>query len=280
MPVTTQPEPPTPPSPAPAESAEKPPLKWLLGYRVLGLRLPPQYRSWVAKDVTSKRFLTRRIGRSIGWAAFFLLLFYVARAAIYEAPSLKLEFGNSFLRLAFVVLAACLLSSGATLVRNTLRWQRIDRHGRPVRPRPKSLAILDNQHAVVLGVLVAVLFTGASAVYTDKAVVPDGPRGAKCQKPKVATMARIRAGLKDQSTKIENPQEVRWNNSSVVAATVDGAGQARKGVFWIVTPSEIYELALGDQRVTTYETPTASVDRVVGEAIQRIAMCQRDAIRG
>ena len=275
--MTTPPETPTP-SPAPADTAQKPPLKWLLAYRVLGLRLPREYRAWVAKDVTSKGFLTRRIGRSIAWAAFFLVLYYVAQSAIYEAPSLDLTWRNGMFRAALVALAACLLASGATLVRNTLRWQRIDRHGRAVKPKPKTLAIFENEHAVVFGALAIVLFMGASAIFADAFVVPDGPAGEKCRTPKEATMARIRAGLKDQSTEIGNAQEVRFGDSAVVSATASKTGAPRRAVFWIVTPNEVFEIAVAET-ITSYPPPDA-VDRISGEAIRRVVECVADRSGG
>lgn len=274
----------TPPdtTPKPAETAEKPPTKWLLAYRVLGLRLPAEYRAWVAKDVASKGFLTRRIGRSILWSAFFLALYYVMQTAWYEAPAIELKFGNGMVRAALVALAACLLASGATLVRNTLRWQRIDRHGRPVKPKPRTLAILDNGQAALLGVIAVVLFAGASVIYAQVRVVPDGPLGEKCRKPSAETIDRIRGGLKQQSTEFTNPQEIRFSgDSKMVGLTANEPSGPRRGVIFVVTPDAIYELGLAAQAISTFPSPSeGTIDRVGAEALRRVADCLSEAIRG
>lgn len=265
------------PSPALPEDVTKPPLPWLLAYRVLGLRLPPRYRPWVAKDVTTKFFLTWRIGRNVVWGFALLALYYVAQSAIYEPPALGI--GTWMFKAALAMIALCLLESGATLVRHTLRWQRIDRHGRPVRPKQGTLAVLDNKHAAILGAVVLVAFTGASAVFADSVVVPDGPLAAKCHKPSTETVNRIRSGLKDPATKFSNLREVRFGKSRMVAASVEKPGTPQKASIWVVSETEIYEFALAEQSVTTFDQPTSGIDRVGSEALQRVVKCLTDVMK-
>lgn len=258
-----------------AASVPSPPLSWLLAYRLLGLRLPAEYRPWVARDVANRAFLTWRMGRTFVWGLALIGLFYVADAAIWEPPSRRL-----LLRIVLVALAAALLASGKTLVRRTLRWQRIDKRGQHV--APKGLAVLDNQQALVLGAAALVAFTGASAL-AGFALRPTGIAAAKCGKPDAATLDRIRSGLKDSSTALQEPRQLKFDQRKLVTAMVNTPEGQPRIWLWLVEGPEIFELRTPKEKnsPTSFEPlPTSRVDRDLAPAVQRLFDCLGDRARG
>ena len=271
MPVTTAPTPPTA-SPAPAPAASAPPLPWLLAYRVLGLRLPEEYRPWVARDVAGKHFLTWRMGRTFVWGLALIGLYYVAQAAVYEAPDRRM-----LVRLALVALAAALLASGKTLVRRTLRWQRVDKRGNP--SAPKGLAVLDNQQALVLAVAVLVLFTGASAMF-GFIRRPTGIGGARCRDADATSLRIIRGGLKDQSTELKSAKQLKFGDRRVVSAMAEGTEGPARIWIWVINGTQVYELRSAlesENSPTTFPPiPTNRVDRALGPAVQTLVECLSD----
>lgn len=245
-----------------------PPLPWLLAYRVLGLRLPQQYRAWVAEDVASKSFLTWRIGRTLLWALGALGLFYVTQVAIHEPPQRKTLIQGVLFAIAFA-----LLSSGKTLVRRTLRWQRIDKHGRPV--KPKKLAVLSNFEAGILGLVVVVALTAGLGVLAF-ALHPTSIAGTKCQPTDPETLSLLRAGLKRKDTKIENPQSLKFGDSQILAAILRNPGEDR-GLLaaWERKGATLYEYRRAEDADTSRTTfaPPPALDRSASEAIMKLAVC-------
>lgn len=248
------------------DEPQGPPLPWLLGYRVLGLRLPDQYRAWVARDVASPMFLTFRIARTYLWCLALIGLLYVGMSAVHEPPG-----RTRLIQLVLITLAVSLLSSGATLVRRTLRWQRVDRRGRPV--KPKGLAVLGNAEAVALGLAVLVAFTSLMALW-GFALRPTGYNAVKCRPPDDQLLSRLRGGLKDTATQIERPQTIPMGQSQLLAAYLRKPGAAKPDLgFWLVEGETIYELRpASDPGKTTFQPPPA-VDRLAPEAVMRIAGC-------
>jgi hypothetical protein len=245
----------------------KPPLPWLLAYRVLGLRLPEQYRPWVAEDVARKPFLTWRIGRTIVWEAAFLALYVLGQTTMFQRPH-----PLTVRRLIYGLLILALLASGNTLVRRTLRWQRIDKHGHPV--APKGLAVLENHEAALLAVALLVAFTGAAGVF-GYALRPTGVSVAPCRGPDAETLAAIRAGLKNDATVIKNPQAISYANGKIVAAVVEQPGKKALFTAWIVEGGKVFELRQPAQKKespTTFDPPVRA-DRVAVDALQRAATC-------
>lgn len=246
-----------------------PPLPWLVAYRLLGLRLPPEYRGWVAADAAKKSFLNWRSARTVVWGAVFVGLGCVAITLVHEAPP-----RHWVLRALAAVTIAALLASRNNLVRRTLRWQRIDKHGRPV--RPKRLAVLDNNHALVLGAAVLVAFTGGAAVF-GHGLRPTGVEAIPCRPPDAETLALLNAGLKSKDTKLIDPQSIPFGtDAQIVVAVVDKPGDDRNAAgFWIVDGGTVYEIRQPDgaaQSPTTFDPPP-SPDRVAVEALQRAVTC-------
>ncbi|HVF05368.1 MAG TPA: hypothetical protein VNA20_11045 [Frankiaceae bacterium] len=277
--MTTAPTPDPPagaPAPPPLAPPVAPPIGWLLAYRVLGLRLPAEHRAWVAQDVARRRFLTWREGRSFVWGLALVGLYYVAQTAIFEPPQRR-----TLLRFALLVLATALLPSGKTLVRRTLRWQRVDRRGQPV--QPKGWAVLDNREAVVVGVAVLVLFTGATSLYAF-ARRPTGVAAAKCGKPDEASISLIRSGLKDETTALQEPRQLTFGEKKLFTAMVDGPEGPPRLWIWLIEGSEVYGLwtpAVAKDNPTSFATlPRERADPALGAAIQRLVECIGDGGRG
>ncbi len=265
-------EPAAAPAPAdtdPVADPAKPPLPWLLAYRVLGLRLPAEYRLWVAQDVTSKLFLTWRIARTYLWFLVLLGVVYTAATLSDRRPGT-----TRVVQALLITLAVSLLSSGTTLVRRTLRWQRIDRRGRPV--RPKGAAVLSNQEAVVAGALVLVLVAGGTAAVTWLLFRPTGFNAVACRAPDDVLQARLRGGLKDTSQELVRPQQIPLGQSQLVGTylTKPGDKNARLA-FWLIEGETIYELrdpVKEETAVSTFGLPPAA-DRLAPEAVRRVFDC-------
>lgn len=253
------------PAPTP-EHPVRPPLPWLAGYRVLGLRLPERYRPWVARDVVSKGFLTWRMSRTFVWLLALVGLYWLTQTLLYERPS-----GRFMTRLGLVAAAIALLASGKTLVRRTLRWQRVNKHGRPV--APKGLAVLDNVHMVLLGIAVLVAFTGT----TSLVALELRPQVASCPDASDEIMTRIRLGVKDQETRLYDAKQVDAGGMTIVALKADIPGQERNMLWlYLVQGDTIYELRQPVQdelSPTSFPTYPNLADRGVLIPLQRIAPC-------
>src|SRR4051812_39876058 len=192
-----------------AVTQPQPPAKWVLAYRLLGLRLPREHRAWVASDVTSASFLTWRVVRTFLWCAVAIGLYVLGQTAMYQQPARR-----SIIRLLLIGLAYALLASRNTLVRRTLRWQRIDKHGRPARAR--RVALLDNTEAAALVLAGAILVTGGAAVF-GYGLRPSTPAAAPCTKPDLNLANRLRAGFKAKGANLVAPQVVKYRRGEVVA---------------------------------------------------------------
>ena len=256
----TEPTPTPPPPPKPP----KPPLPWLVGYRLLGLRLPERYRRWVARDVVSRSFLTWRIGRTVVWLLALLGLFALTTDVMYRPLARRTLFQATL-----AVLAVSLLASGQTLVRRTLQWQRIDRHGRPVAPR--RLSALDNAHAVILAIATLVAFAGVSSV------VAYSRRPPGCDPADAAVIDRIRGAVKKPGTTVEDARQVGYGGQEVVAAYVTPPGEQRRLWFWIVDGTEVFEIRTAEQSefspTTLPPIPRERIDRGLAGPLERIADC-------
>lgn len=256
----TEPTPTPPPPPAPP----KPPLSWLVGYRLLGLRLPERYRRWVARDVAGKSFVNWRITRIAMWLLTCLGLFALAMDLIYRPLTRRHLFQASA-----VLLILSLLVSGQTLVRRTLQWQRIDRYGRPVPPR--RLAVLGNAEAVLLAVTTLVAFTGASAL------VAFARRPPGCDRADRAVVERLRGAVKEPGTQVDDARQVGFRGQDVVAAYVTPPGETRRLWFWFVDGDDIFEIRTEEQAEfspTTFPPiPRDRIDRALGAPLERIADC-------
>lgn len=247
----------------------KPPPPWLIAYRVFGLRLPEQYRPWVARDVESKHFVTWRGLRTVLWGLVLVGIFYVVQSELHQPPDTR----TTMFRLVAVVLIVALLASRQTLVRRTLAWQRVDKRGHAA--QPKRLALLDNDGALVLGALVLVLFTGATSVFAHWSRPTGDPSAADCDDLDRETHDRITAGLKDAGATLDRPKGIHFGNDLIVVSYVDRPnGNKGFGIF-LVDETAVYEFRPPDKPevgVTTFDPPKA-VDRVVTTALQRVARC-------
>jgi hypothetical protein len=200
-------------------TAPRPPLPWLIAYRVLGLRLPPEHRAWIAEDVAQKTFTGWRSGRTVLWGATFTGLYALAQTAVYEAPAQR-----TMVRIGLLLLASSLLASRTTLVKRTLRWQRVDKRGRPVEPH--KLAVLENGQALVLGLAVLVAFTGAMGVF-GFAQRPTGFTVAKCEPLGSELTARVQAAFVKQGSTLQRAQAVAYQKRRVVLAQVVAPGETQ-----------------------------------------------------
>jgi hypothetical protein len=189
-----------------------PPRPWLLAYRLLNLRVPEQYRAWVAEDLRGRSFLLWNMLRTFLWLLAGIALLAIGQHATWAWPTPK----SLEIAVAVAVLFA-LLSSRKTLVRKTLRWQRIDKRGNP-RP-PKQVGLLDNREAVALGLVGLMLLTAGAAVqgrYRRPKPEPFIP----CETPDAATLDRIKAGITHPDTKVFVAQALTSATGERVVAMV------------------------------------------------------------
>ncbi|HWL37155.1 MAG TPA: hypothetical protein VNQ77_13290 [Frankiaceae bacterium] len=245
-----------------------PPRPWLIAYRVLGLRLPPEYRAWAAADTQTKAFLNWRIGRTALWLYAGLGLYYVIQSRMHEPPT-----SAKLLQAFFIISALALLSSKNTLVRKTLRWQRVDRHGRPV--APKRLAILENREAIVAGTAFVVLLASGMAVYAY-GLRPTGIQAIKCRTPNGETMDRIRAGLKTQETKITLARSIPYGDATAIVAYHATGTEKETIAFWIMQGDQLFEVNEAEaikRSPTKFEPLPRRDDRIVAEAFLRAYTC-------
>jgi hypothetical protein len=249
-----------------------PPRNWLLAYRLLNLRVPEQYRAWVAEDLKGLPFLVWNMLRTALWLLAGVALFAIGQHAAWDWPSRK-----SLLFLVGGALLWALLSSRKTLVRKTLRWQRIDKRGNP-RP-PKRLALLDNREAVALGLVALMLLTGASAVWgTHKR--PKVETFVPCDQPDAATMARIEAGITHPDTKVYLAQSLTSATGEQIVALVLQENKAAPGAtrptsqieVLIVQGARITALRFKVEGWTRFPAP-ARTDRIAAEITTRLFTC-------
>lgn len=256
-------------------AAQRPPTPWYLGYRFLGLRLPAEYRQWVAEDVAGKTYLNWRLVRSFLWGAVLVGCFYLAIWAEYE----KLGWRRAVQMLA-AAMAYTLLLTRKAVVRRTLRWQRVDKRGRPV--APKGFGLLTQAEGVAAVTALAVLATGAAAVFGYN-LNPDGPRGAKCKPPSKEIQARLVAGFKKPGVTLVVPRTVKYSTGQVIATLYREPGEAKATNFialLVGNDGTIYEvnrqMPNAPDTVTTFGR-APSADRVSSEALIRAVECMSKA---
>jgi hypothetical protein len=271
------------PSPVPnaapthdADVQERPPLRLLLGYRVLGLRLPERYHAWVAQDVRSRRFVTWRGGRTMLW-----MLALVGLAVVgYHAGRGRWPTKWSFIRAGLVVLAVALFSSREALVRRTLQWHRIDRHGRPAK-KVRRMGLLRSAEAAALAVAVAVAWTAGSYVWGYSAR-PTGPSVAPCRDADPVLFQRILDARKDPKVEYAKTRAVHFKGGDVISAIIKpDAGQEQvKFDSWIVRPGgeTIERIVLKSPDgaappVTTTFAEAQKLDRLTLTAVVRTLQC-------
>jgi hypothetical protein len=256
---------------------DTPTRPWLLGYRLLNLRLPEQYRAWVAEDIPTTSFLLWNMLRTFLWLLAGIGLYALGWHATNAWPSKR--------TLYFLVGGAALwalLTSRKALVQKTLRWQRIDKQGRP--RRPKRLAVLGNVEAALLAAAVLVAFTGGAAAF-GYGRRPEGVNAIACDKTDPATLARIMAGVK-------HPQATALASRSLKSSTAEIVGvllqePAPKGsktakTSWLeliqIEGPNIYAYRFEKLGTwTTFPEPVKS-DRINTEVIARVVKCLGSAV--
>lgn len=245
----------------------RPPLPWLIAYRLVGVRLPDQYRAWVAHDIAAKNFVNWRIGRTLFALLTLLGLFYVAQVRLFHAPS-----RDTLRNLVLLILAVGLLGSRKSYMRRARTWQRIDARGNPV--PPKGLGLLDNAGATVLGVAVLIAFTAASGLYA----VAQRPPG--CKDADRGTVDRINAGLKTPGARVDVAYAVPFSESKLLALGVRVPGKDKPSYVYLISQGDaIYDFAAapGGQPLTTFGPPPR-LDRVMTDALVRAAKCLQETL--
>lgn len=241
----------------------RPPLPWLIAYRLVGVRLPDEYRPWVARDIASKNFVNWRIGRTLLALLVLYGLFHLAQVRIFTPLS-----GRTMWQLLFAVVAVSLLGSRKSYMRRARIWQRIDARGNPVPPR--GMGLLDNAGAAVLAVGVLVVFTAAASL------VAFSRRPAGCDEPDRGTLDRVSAGLKDPGARVDVAYTVPFKDAEMLAAGVEVPGQDQpRYVYLVVQGENVYDLAAqggGATALTTFGKPP-QLDRVATDALLRVARC-------
>ena len=241
----------------------RPPLPWLIAYRLVGVRLPDQYRPWLARDIASKNFVNWRIARTLLALLALYGLFHLAQVQLFTPFST-----TTMWQLLFAVVAVSLLGSRKSYMRRARIWQRIDARGNPVPPR--GMGLLDNAGAAVLAVGVLVVFTAASSL------VAFSRRPPGCDSPDRQTLDRVRAGLKNPDVRVKVAYVVPFKDAEMFAAGLDVPGQDNPGYLYVVVQGEnTYDLAAqgsGAAALTTFEKPPP-LDRVATDALIRAARC-------
>jgi hypothetical protein len=257
-------------STGPAEPGPRPDRAWLLGYRLLGLRLPEQYRSWVAADVRAPSFIWFRTLRTALWGAVLVGLYGVGqRLGLGDWPGKW-----TWVKAGCIVVAVALLSSRDVLVRRTLRWQRVDATGEPVEV-PKRLARLSGVEGAMLALLGIVVWTGA-ATALGYGLRPTGPAVAKCRAADATTTSAITAGLTVKDAKIQTIRAVSYPAGTMVAGliTAPSLDKPKVGV-WVVVGDKTYQFKVGDQQTSRFETAprTALSTQASADALKRAIEC-------
>lgn len=244
-----------------------PPLKWLLAYRLLGVRLPERYRGWVADDVAASRFLTLRIARTALWAAVLFVLYAIGHHAGLGRWPARI----TFIRAGLIATAYALFSSREVLVRRALQFQRIDKTGAPV-ARPKRFGLLHSAEAVLLAAVVAIAWTGMANVF-GYGLRPSGIAAVPCREASPEVRDRIKAAFVKKDIEFLVTRSVPYTDAEMVVAILKAPGREKDQAFegWIITPAGINRLSGGDP-VTTF--PVAErADRLAAQALERAVKC-------
>lgn len=261
----------------------RPPLALLVAYRVLGIRLPAEYHPWVLRDAAAKTFLTWRSLRTFLWGEVLVGLGFLGYYLMLDKwPSRTWQ-----IRSQLFVLAVVLFSSRDALVRRTLRWHRIDKHGRPV-AKVKPFARLSNLEAAALGVAVLAATTGVGAL-VGEAQKPRGILALPCREADPNVLDQITARKTNTTAKYLTTRMIRTGDVTVVIAITDlgvppspspSAQPAPSGSpkitplpeLWILRTDGIFRL--GDEPKATTDFPVlAKPDRGLNSAISRAAQC-------
>jgi hypothetical protein len=252
-----------------------PPLVWQLAYRLLGLRVPDEYKPWVAHDVTTRTYVWWRTARTLLWGAALVGLFALAWHAVYRWPARA-----TFIRGGCFVVAYALLASGKSLVRRELRWQGIDRHGRPTSRKPHPLS--GNAEAVLAALVAMLLFTGGTAA-VGYGLRPEGPR---CAKPSDALLDRIKAGLNRTDATFMEVRSAKYSGGEIIAGALRAPSTDAQRKYdqafeiWVVQGNLIY--SYGHTKEVpgwTNFPPPPSLDRVAPQALQQAVNCVTAAVR-
>lgn len=259
--------------PGPLEPVQRPDLPWLLGYRLLGLRLPEQYRSWVATDVRSKSFVWLRTLRTVLWGAVLLGLWGVGLRIGHRWPA-RWTWG----KLGLVLVAVALLSSSDALVRRTLRWQRVDANGEPVE-QPKRLAKLSGVEGAMLALLLLVAWTGV-ATAAGYGLRPTGPIAAPCREPDATTRGAIAAGLTVKDAKLGTTRAVHYPAGTMIAGLITAPSLEKPKVgVWVVAGGKTYQFKVGDEKTSSFaEAPKSALStQASADALRRAIQCLGEA---
>ncbi|MDQ1710774.1 MAG: hypothetical protein QOE45_224 [Frankiaceae bacterium] len=250
---------------------QPPPRHWLLGYRLLRLRLPEQYRAWVAEDVEGRAFMPWQVARTLLWLVAAIVLYAVGQRATYRWPG-----GRTLVYLLIVAVAYAAFGSRATLVRKTLKWQRVDRRGNP--RAPKRLALLGNVEAVLLAVAVLVAFTGAAALL-GAALRPAAV--AECLPPDPDTLQRITAGISQPGTSVVVARSLPDSTGELVGVILrkntkaPGAKTAESRLELIeVEGPQIYAFKFkGITSWMSFPEPPKTTDQAITGALRQVVLC-------
>jgi hypothetical protein len=247
---------------------------------MFAIRLPEEHRPWAAQDVVTLRFLTWRIVRSIVVCLLLLGLAVVGFHSTNRWPS-----RTHVLIGVLVCVVFGLLSSRKTLIRKTLRWQHVDKHGNPSHPAG-AFVRLGNAEAALLAVVGLVLWAAASAVLgygTRPTTLP----AAKCDPVDAATTGRIEGAFKAKGTTISLSRLVTYEGGAVVATIVKPPDKEAKFAAFVSEDGTLYELELRNRDrvaepvVTSLPKRALDVgrpqDRLVSQAVIRSATCLGEA---
>jgi hypothetical protein len=263
--------------------AVRPPLPWLLAYRLLGVRLPEQYKPWVAQDVTTKWFVGWRTARTFLWGLALVGLYDIGQHAVYKWPvqhTLRMQ--------VLIVLAYSLLASGKVLVKRELRWQRIDKRGRPA--PPKGVGLLAQTEAVVAVLAIAIAWTGASAAYgwyglRDSTTVP-AFRKVHCDDIDPTVRAAITSAFTKPGASIVIGKVVPFSGGKMVGALFRAPTSDPKRKYdqtyemFLVKDGTVYAYATTKQDKGWTNLPRAPLtDRVGSEALSKAAECVATLLR-
>lgn len=263
--------------------AVRPPLPWLLAYRLLGVRLPEQYKPWVAQDVATKSFVFWRTLRAFLWGLVLFGLYDIAQHAVYKWPH-----HTTVYKQVMVALAYSLLASGKVLVKRELRWQRIDKRGRPA--ALKGMGLLGQNEAVVAALVVAILWTGGSAAYAWYGLrdSSSGPNIGKvhCDDIDDTVRAAITSAFTKPGAEIVIGKVVPFSGGKMVGALFRAPTSDPKRKYdqtyemFLVKDTTVYAYATTKQDKGWTNLPHAPLtDRVGSEALSKAAACVATVLR-
>ncbi len=257
-----------------------PPLKWLIAYRLFGVRLPEEHRPWVAEDVKSKSFPVWRFARTFFWLASLIVLYAFAQGVMHDAPGF-----NTLKFLTVGALVVAILDTGPMQVRRTLRWQRVDKQGRPV--RPKGIGRYEHLETFVARGLVLVVWTaGAALIGYGLRPAPGTFDQVPCQTPDTEVMSLINGGLTHKKATFMAARSISYQTGTMVGGLLTEPNPKPGGLkqnfsyeTWIVEAGQVY--VYSDRATKSWSSfPAAqAADRVAQEAAKRVAQCVGDAIK-